>query len=514
MAGTDSTQSAVAAFLADPATHGLEGAVKRIDTHAAMVFLAGTRAYKVKRAVRYPYLDFSTLTKREAACRAEIAANRPFAPELYEGVIPILRRPDGRLALAKKGEPVEWAVVMRRFDEHATLDHVAVREGIGDELARRLGEAVAAAHERASVVEAAPWIAALGRYVEDEAAGIRAAPDIVPAAEAAALERALRERLDRIRPLLARRGQAGLVRRGHGDLHLGNVALIEDKPVLFDALEFDPVVASGDLLYDLAFLLMDLVARKLDRAANIVFNRYLVAAGRDDDLDALAALPFFMGLRAAIRGRVALDRRKLVAGNAQREAEAEARSYVALAARLLSPPPPRLVAIGGLSGTGKSVLGSALAPSIAPAPGAVHLRSDIERKRLHGAGEFERLPPQAYGADATVRVYARLAALAKRAAEAGHSAIVDAVYADPGERAAIEAVAEEAKVAFHGIWLDADLESRLARVGARRADASDADAEIARAQEQYDPGRILWRRIDAAGNPAETLQAARRALQL
>jgi hypothetical protein len=181
---------------------------------------------------------------------------------------------------------------------------------------------------------------------------------------------------------------------------------------------------------------------------------------------------------------------------------------------LLSPPPPRLVAIGGLSGTGKSLLGAALAPYIAPAPGAVHLRSDIERKRLHGAGEFERLPSQAYSAEATERVYARLAALAKRAVEAGHSVVVDAVYAAPGERAAIEAVAKEAKVDFHGIWLDADLASRLARVGARRADASDADAEIARAQERYDPGRILWRRIDAAGNPAETLQAARRTLRL
>ncbi|MDO8535367.1 MAG: AAA family ATPase [Xanthobacteraceae bacterium] len=513
MAGTNSTQSAVAALLADPATHGLDqGAVKRIDTHAAMVFLAGTRVYKVKRAVRYPYLDFSTLTKREAACRAEIAANRPFASELYEGVIPIVRRPDGRLALTGEGETVEWVVVMRRFDENSTLDHVAAREGIGDELARRLGEAVAAAHGRAPVVEASPWIEALGRYVEDEATGIRAVPDIVPATEAAALERALRERLGRIRPLLARRGQAGLVRRGHGDLHLGNVALIEDKPVPFDALEFDPVVASGDLLYDLAFLLMDLLARKLDRAANIVFNRYLVAAGRDDDLNALAALPFFMGLRAAIRGRVALDRRKLVQGDAQREAEAEARSYVALAARLLSPPPPRLVAIGGLSGTGKSLLGAALAPLFAPAPGAVHLRSDIERKRLHGAGEFERLPPQAYGAEATERVYARLAALAKRAVEAGHSAVVDAVYAEPGERAAIERMAAAAKVDFHGIWLDADLQSRVARVGARRADASDADAEIARAQESYDPGEIRWHRVDAVGNPAEILQAARRAL--
>ena len=512
MAGEDSTQKAVVALLSDPATYGAEtGAVKRIDTHAAMVFLVAERAYKIKRAVKYPYLDYSTLERREAACRTELEVNRRFAPDLYLGVVPIMRR-GGKLALGGAGEPVEWAVEMRRFGE--TLEEAAKRDGVGDALARALGEAVAEAHRAIPVVEAAPWIAALGKYLEDADAAFRGAPDVVAAKDGAALIEALRASLGRIRPLLTARGKTGFVRRGHGDLHLRNVTLIDGRPVLFDAIEFDPLIASGDVLYDLAFLLMDLVDRKFERAANIVFNRYLLAAGADEHVDALAALPFFLALRATIRARVALDKRKLVEGKERAAAEDEARDYRALAARLIAPPQPRLVAVGGLSGTGKSALAASLAAFLPPAPGAVHLRSDIERKRLFNVGETERLPEAAYAQDVTAKVYARLAELAGRTLRAGHSAIVDAVHARVDEREAIENVAREAGVKFDGIWLEATLDTRVARVGARVADASDADARVVREQEKFDAGAISWRKVEAGGALAEVTAAARRALGL
>ncbi|MCC6948062.1 MAG: AAA family ATPase [Bradyrhizobiaceae bacterium] len=507
------TQEPVLRFLADPATHGLAaGAVKRIDTHGAIVFLAGPRVYKIKRAVKYPYLDFSTLEKRAAAIDAEIEANQPFSPELYLGKTAVRRAADGKLSLQGNGEAVEWALVLRRFDENATLDHVAERQGIGDALARALGEAIAAAHQRAPRFDAARWIEALGRFVEDEISAFLAAPEVIRSDDADRLGSALRTTLAKNRPLLVARGEAGHIRRGHGDLHLRNVALIDGKPVLFDALEFDPVVAAGDVLYDLAFLLMDLIDRKLDRAANIVFNRYLVAAADDDHLDAFAALPFFLSLRSAIRARVALDKRKLVQGKERQAAEAEAQDYAALALRLISPPPPRLVAVGGLSGTGKTTIAARLAPPLWPAPGAVHLRSDIERKRLAGVGELERLPPDAYTPEAAAPVYARLIELAKRALAAGHSVVVDAVYARPGERAAIEAAAAETGVPFQGVWLELSLQERIARVGGRRGDASDADAAVVRAQEEYALGEIGWRRVDAAGSPEEVASRAQAAL--
>jgi len=314
--------------------------------------------------------------------------------------------------------------------------------------------------------------------------------------------------------LLRKRGEEQHIRRGHGDLHLRNVARIDGKPVLFDALEFDPVVAAGDVLYDLAFLLMDLLARDLGHAASLVFNRYLIAASCDEHLDALAAMPFFLALRAAIRARVALDRRELVRGKDRAEAESEARRYVALAARLIAPTRPTLVAIGGLSGTGKSTIAAALVPFVDPAPGAVHLRSDIERKRLAGVRELDRLPPEAYTSQSSAQVYARLNELARRTAVGGHSAIIDAVHARAGERDEIASVAREAGVPFAGIWLELPLEARIRRVGVRRGDASDADAEVARAQQDYDPGEIRWRRIDASGHPGEVVARVRSALGL
>ncbi len=498
-------QEPVLRLLADPATFG--GAkVRRIDTHAASVSLAGERALKVKRAVRFPFLDYSTLEKRKAACAAEIEVNQPFAPQLYRGIVPITREADGRLALNGRGTPVEWAVEMRRFDETRTLDRLADAGTIDETLADRLARAVATAHAKAPAVDAGPWIAALANFLDQNDAEFRQYPDLFPADDIDRLSRASRAALARLRPLLRRRGELGLVRHGHGDLHLGNVALIDGEPVAFDAIEFDPLIGAGDVLYDLAFLIMDLIERGLGAAANIVLNRYLGETRRAEDLDALAALPLFLSMRAAIRAKVTAAR-LVHADNAARAAIAgAARTYFGLAGTLIAPAAPRLVAVGGLSGTGKSLLARALAPELLPPPGAVVLRSDVERKARFGVGESERLPADAYDAAVTAQVYATLADKARRVIAAGHSAIVDAVFARPEERAAIGAAA--AGVPFRGLFLTADLATRLARVGERKLDASDADAAVARAQEEYDLGDIDWTRVDASGSPAETLARA------
>ena len=295
------SQEEVLAFLGDPETHG-DQKVHRIDTHAAAVFLAGDRALKIKRAVRFPFLDYSTLGKRREACEAELAVNAPYAPEIYRGVKAITREADGRLAIGGSGSAVEWAVEMRRFDEQRTLDHLAGE--IDDALAEALGRAVAAAHAKAPAVEAKVWIDAVGSYIDEHTEAFAAHTDIFPAAEIDALARVSRTAYDRIVPLLTERGRRGLIRRIHGDLHLGNIVLIDGRPVLFDAIEFSDIIASGDVLYDLAFLLMDLLERGLTRPASIVFNRYLAETRRADDLDALAALPFFLSMRAAIRAKV------------------------------------------------------------------------------------------------------------------------------------------------------------------------------------------------------------------
>jgi aminoglycoside phosphotransferase family enzyme/predicted kinase len=498
------SQEEVFAFLGDPATH--RGApVRRIDTHAAAVFLAGARA------VKFPFLDYSTLARRKAACEAELEANRPFAPDLYRGVVPVTREADGKLALAGIGEPVDWAVEINRFDENATLDRLADRRELDAILADALARAVAQGHGNAPQVDAAPWLDALARFIVQNDAAFRDMPELFPARDADALTEASEGALGRLRPLLETRGRHGLVRRGHGDLHLGNIVLIGGKPVPFDAIEFDPLVAAGDVLYDLAFLLMDLVERRLAIPANIVLNRYLAQTRREDDLDALAALPLFMSLRAAIRAKVTGARMANAAAERGRIADS-AKAYFKLACELIFPPAPAMLAVGGLSGTGKSLLGRAMAPGLLPFPGAVLLRSDVERKALFGVGETEPLPAQAYEAEATQTVYATLAAKARRTLAAGHSAVVDAVFASPAERAAIAAVASALGIRFHGIFLVADLATRTERVGGRRSDASDADANVVRQQEAYELGTMEWITVDASGSPAETLAHAKAAL--
>ena len=256
MSQAETSQQAVMDFLGDPAGHG--GAkVTRIDTHAASVFLAGERALKVKRAVRFPFLDYSTLEKRKTACEAEIAVNRPFAPAIYRGVVPITRESDGRLAIGGKGEAVEWAVDMRRFDETMTLDHLAERGEIDERLADSLARAVAKAH--AVAPKAGGFAAELAEIIAQNDVELAARPDLFAPAQVAALGAATRAAYTRLRPLIEARERAGCVARCHGDLHLGNIVLLGGQPTLFDAIEFDPKIATGDVFYDLAFLLMDLI---------------------------------------------------------------------------------------------------------------------------------------------------------------------------------------------------------------------------------------------------------------
>jgi uncharacterized protein len=502
-------QEEVFSFLADPATHGGHK-VQRIDTHAASVFLAGDRAIKVKRAVRFPFLDYSTLAKRKQACEAEIAVSAPYAPEIYRGVVAITRDPSGKLAIGGAGTPAEWAVDMRRFDEERTLDCITAE--IDEALADALGLAVAAAHAKAPTADAEPWIAAIGAYIDEHGAAFRQHPDIFPATANEALAQASRTTYERILPLLRERGRQGFVRRIHGDLHLGNIVLIDDKPVLFDAIEFSDIIASGDVFYDLAFLLMDLLERGLALAANMALNRYLAQTRRAENLDALATLPFFLAMRAAIRARVTAARLERAAQADRPPIARAARAYFDFAMRAITPPRPVFAAVGGLSGTGKSKLARMLAPALEPMPGAVIVRSDVERKALFGLSETEKLPSSAYTDEVNVRVYTALGDKAQRIAAAGHSVIVDAVFAKPQERAAIAAAARSARLRLQGLFLTADTETRLRRVASRVRDASDADAAVARAQERYELGQVEWATVDASGTPAATLGHAKAAL--
>ena len=489
--------------------HGVRK-VTRIDTQGAIVLLAGDEALKIRRAILLPFLDYSTLAKRKAAAEREVERNRAAAPGIYLGAGPVRRFGEG-FALEGDGEIVDYATRMRRFDETATLDRLADRQLLPPNSMERLARAIWAMHARAPVAKAGQALDAMSRWVAQNAQFFSARPQLFDASAARVLEARSRAELLALAPLIATRGDLGFIRRAHGDLHLSNIAWIDGEPVPFDAIEFDDEIATGDVLYDLAFTLMDLWERGLRSEANRLMNAYLQLAGKEH-YSGLAALPFYLSLRAAIRAKVEAANLEHLAGAAWAETKTSAQRYFGFALHFLDQQPARLLAIGGLSGSGKSVLARALAPRLGRAPGAVWLRSDVERKHYFGIDETAPLPDEAYRPEVSREIYARIEAKASAALAAGHSALLDAVHARSDARREARGIAQVAGARFDGLWLDANLQARLARVTARRDDASDANAKVAEAQTAEPLGEEGWLAIEASG-PANDVAAAA-ALQL
>jgi uncharacterized protein len=500
-------QREVIGFLADPITHDGER-VERIETHASVVFLAGERALKLKRAVWYDYLDFSTSDRRRVMCEAEVRVNRRTAPTLYRRVTAVTREADGRLALDGRGPAVDWVVEMRRFDQSGLFDRLAARGQLDvalmPALARQIARFHAAAARRADHGgrEGMAWV------IEGNAAGLAGeGAGILDPGTAARVTDAARAALDRHAAELDARRQAGLVRECHGDLHLRNLVLLDGQPTLFDGIEFNDQIACIDVLYDLAFLLMDLWRRRLPKHASMVCSDYL-AETRDDT--GLALLPLFLSCRAAVRAKTSASAARLQADAARRaELEATSRLYLDMAFELLHPGPPAVLAIGGFSGSGKTTLARGLAPAIGPVPGAVVVRSDEIRKRLRGVDPLARLGPDGYAEDVTRRVYATMLDRARVIVGTGHAVVLDAVFARESDRAAVSAMAEAARVPFRACWLDAPEALLAERTRQRRADASDADPDVVRGQVERGTGPMTWPIVPASSDPADVLGRVR-----
>lgn len=323
--------------------------------------------------------------------------------------------------------------------------------------------------------------------------------DLLPADVCARVAEELRHAVALAAPAIERRRRQGHVRHGHGDLHLGNICLFEGEPLLFDCIEFNEEFAVIDMLYDLSFLLMDLCHLERVALANRVLNLWLEAMYRQPErLAGLALLPLFLALRAAIRTHVHCSMAAVQADAAKGERDAQtARGYLAAARQYLAPVQPVLLAVGGVSGTGKSSLARALAPALGRLPGALVLRSDALRKAMHDVPADRRLPAEAYGPQSSEAVYRQMRLDAAAALGAGHSVIADAVHARPAERDALASLARECGVPFHGFWLDAPDPVLRQRLAARRGDVSDADSAVLEKQRTYDPGPVHWQILDA-----------------
>jgi hypothetical protein len=473
-------QDIVAAFMRGEITG--TAILKRIDTPLSHVFLSADRAYKLKRAVRLPFVDFTSLERRRDACRSELAVNRAFAAGLYLDVEPITQRVGG-FALGGDGQVVDHVVVMRRFDQALQFDELARAHALSIGTLERTAARVAAFHAVAAartdaghVADYRSVISSLRRTESDAAAR----QGLDPASPA--LFEALDAELVRVAAQIERRRASGHVRRVHGDLHLRNICMFEGEPTPFDALEFDDRLASIDVIYDLAFLLMDLLKVGLGAHANAVMNSYWDAARESED--ALGLIAFFAALRATVRMAVA------VAGGDLGEADA----YRRLGLDLLATRAPVFIAIGGLSGTGKSAVAKALAPLLPGPAGARLLRTDVLRKQTLALAPTQQASSEAYTPEARRALYPALVAGARRATTHGVSAIVDGTFADPIARQSFDASDGPAPQRF---WLTAPVEVRIARVSGRVGDASDADAAVAASQHEPDDLGAAWRRVDA-----------------
>ncbi|MBP5858098.1 AAA family ATPase [Marivibrio halodurans] len=515
-------QSRQLALLAAPATHGLgpDGTVDRIDTHASAVFLGPDRVLKLKRAVRFDFMDLSTVGKRRAAVAAEVTLNRRTAPDLYLGMAPI-EAVNGTLTLgpviedpadidhAAPGNVVDWVTVMRRFDTDTLFDRQAEAGSLDDGKLADLAGIIAAFHAAAAPVADIDWPAAAAGIARGNVSDM-VGRDGLPPERVEALEVATEARLAADTAALAARG--GAVRRCHGDLHLRNICEIDGRPTLFDCIDFNEAFSAIDPLYDLAFLLMDLEHRGLRASAALVRDRYLEAADEvAGTIVGQGLMPLYLSMRAAVRAKVTAAGAAVQDDPDRAEAmRAEARGYLEAAIAYPAPPAPRLIAVGGFSGTGKSTLARAIAPALGGAPGAAVLRSDRLRKARFGVDEAERLPGAAYATAVSRAVYADMEARARDLLDQGVSVIADATFTHPDSRARIAAVAADAGVPFAGLWLEAPASVLEARVAARRGDASDADAAVVRAQRAAGAGDVAWPTL-ATGEPVEVL--ARRALE-
>ncbi|MEP7297387.1 MAG: AAA family ATPase [Burkholderiales bacterium] len=449
--------------------------VRLAETHLSWVLLTTEHAYKLKKPLRLPFVDFSTLALRRHFCAEELRLNRRLAPTLYLDVVEV-REGAGGLTFDGDGALLDVAVKMRRFPDGALWsERVAAGELTPhdvDGLALRLADF----HRHCAVAAVA---SGFGSTALHERVTLRlvqgldaAAPSLMADGGWAALRAWALARPALLAPVFEARCRDGRVRECHGDLHLANLIEVDGDVTAFDGIEFDPALRWIDVLDDVAFVAMDLMAHAHDTLAWRFLDAWFEATG---DFDGLPALRFALVSRALVRAQVA------VLSDAQHAARPGAGEYLALAARLSTAHDPRLAITHGLPGSGKSVVSQALSEQA----GAVRVRSDVERKRLFGIGALQssqgRIAGGIYDSASTQRTYARLLDVARTALGAGWPVIVDAAFMRADERRVFAALAEAQRAPFTIVDCQAPaavLRDRLARRNARGDDASEADAAV------------------------------------
>ncbi len=459
------------------------GEVRVIETHISWVLLTGTYAYKIKKPVNLGFADFSTLGLRGHYCQEELRLNRRFAPDLYLDVVEIRGTRDAP-RVGGEGPLLDYAVKMRQFPQDALAGNRLGREQLGAAEIDALAEGIAGFHASAPVARASGHLGSSSTIREQALQNFEQMLPLVRSAPDDRLLRAARHWTDREftlrRSALAARRRQGFVRECHGDLHLANIVLLDGRPVPFDCLEFNEELRWTDVMSEVAFLFMDLTHRERGDLAWRLLNQYLAATG---DYEGLEVFRFYAVYRALVRAKIRLiestQRQQLVPARQRRKRAF--REYLALAEKLSQPPAPALIIAHGLSGSGKTTATQSLIEQF----GAIRLRSDIERKRLHGLAALSSsgsgIATGIYTREANAATYRRLGELARLILGAGYSVVVDAAFLRRTEREAFRLLAEAAGAPFLILDFRAPLDvlrARVAERSARAADASEADLAV------------------------------------
>jgi len=468
-------------------------AVDLIETHISWVLLTGKFAYKIKRPVHYAFVDLRSSERRRSLCHEEVRLNRRFAPALYLGVRAIRRR-KGAARIGGPGPVIEHAVRMRQFRHSQELDALLQAQRIEPAELAAFGAELARVHAALPVARAAQGWGEPGAQIagikHNAAECVRAGAALGDTAALRDIQARLGAWADAAWPLLARRFAARRVRECHGDLHAGNIARYSERLLPFDCLEFDAALRWVDVADEVSFLLADLEARRRPLHAQGFLAGYLNTSG---DYQVCLLAPLFKAHRALVRAKImaltAAARGTTRA--AAREARRRFRTYLACAQRALAPARPALVLMTGLSGSGKTWLAERLAPPLQ----AVHLRSDIERKRLAGLAPLARsasaLARGLYARKMTVTVYERLAASAADALAGGYTTIVDATFVRADDRLRFRTLAARLGVNLCIVYCQVPrklLDKRIVGRSRRRRDPSEANIDVLRWQEaQFTP---------------------------